>query len=215
MRRLRGRSNGGVHRGAGQVDAHKVDKDEGKADGESCKVAGADFAVGRAEDDEDEDEGRDDFHEEGAAEASGVSHAVGAEGTGQVRGCDDLGQEEEHRAGDDAAEDLADPVAAGVLPAHAAGDRDGEGNGRVDVASADAADGVGHGDDGEAESDCGADDTCRGCAAEEHGSPAAQKRQDEGPDALSDVLFHMEHWFRVVSVKTSFSCSNIGKILYL
>ena len=183
---------GRVDGGAGQVDADEVNEDEGETDRQAGRLAGAQLRIRGAEDDEHEDEGGDELDEQRSADASRVGYAVGAEAAGQVRSRNDLGEEQQDGAGDDTADQLAAPVAAGVLPAHAAGERDGEGDGRVDVAAGDVSDRVRHGDDGQTESDGGAHDTGRLAAPEEHSVAAAQEHQNEGSDAFSKVLFHFE-----------------------
>ena len=139
---------------------------------------------------EDEEERGDHLHEESAAHATGVRHAVGTEGAGQIGSLDHIGDQQEEGAGDDTADDLSHPVAAGLLPAHAAGEGDGEGDGRIDVAAADFADGVGHGDHGETEGNGGSHHASGSAAAEEHRRSAAQECEDECAHAFSNVLLH-------------------------
>ena len=54
---------------------------------------------------------------------------------------------EKNGSGDDTAEELPDPVAAGILPAHPLAEDYAEGDCRVDVATGDTADCVSHRDD--------------------------------------------------------------------
>ena len=111
---------------------------------------------------------------------------------------DYLGEQKKHCTCDDTADELADPVADGVLPGHAAGKGHAEGDGRIDVASADAADGIGHCDHGKTEGDCGTDNAGGRVAAEEHCGSAAQERQYERSDAFCKVLFHRQMIFEVL-----------------
>ena len=181
---------GRVDGSSGQVDADEVHQDQRKADGQTGEIARADLAVSRSEDHEHEEEGRDDLDEESAAETACIRHAVGTETAGKIRGGDDIDEQEQDGTGEQTADHLADPIAAGVLPAHAPGEGDTEGDGRIDVAAGNAADGVSHGDDGETECEGRTDNTGGRVASEEDCGAAAQECQNEGSDALSDVLFH-------------------------
>ena len=182
---------GGVDRSAGEVDADKVHQDEAEADGESGEVAGSDFAVSGAEDDQHEKEGCYYFHKDGAPGTASVGYAIGAEASGQVRCADYACYGKEKRACDDTADELSYPVAAGVLPTHTAGEGYAEGNGGIDVATADAADGVCHGYDGKAERYRSADYAGRSVTTEEHRCPASQESENESAQALSKILFHI------------------------
>ena len=149
---------GRVDGGAGEVDADQVDEDQGQTDGQTGEVARAEFAVGGTQNHEHEDEGGDDLHEAGAHCTASVGHAVAAEthhafGDAFSAGRHDVDERQQDGTGKDTADELADPVDAGLFPGHAAGKRHSESDGRVDVATRDAADGVGHGDYGETESD--------------------------------------------------------------
>lgn len=181
---------GRVHGRAGEPDAHEVDEDEGQTDRETCEIAGTYLAVSRSEDHEHEEERGDELNEERSACSAGVGHRVGSETSGEVRSGDYFCEKEEDRAGDDGSDDLADPVAKSVLPAHSAGKGGTEGDGRVDVAAGDASDGVGHSHYRETEGDSRADHSGGGVAAEEHCRSAAKKCQNHCSDALGDVLSH-------------------------
>ena len=167
-----------------------MDEDEGQTDRETCEIAGSDLAVSRSEDHEHEEERGDELNEERSACSAGVGHRVGTKTSCEIRSGDNFRENEEGRAGDDGSDDLADPVAKSVLPAHSAGKGDTEGDGRVDVAAGDASDGVGHSHYRETEGDSRADHSGGGVAAEEHCRSAAKKCQNHCSDALSDVLSH-------------------------
>ena len=122
-----------------------MNQDEGEADGKAGEVSGTNLGVGGAQHDQHEDEGGDNFHEEGAAHTAGIGNTVGAECTGEVGGGHDIGDQHEAGTGDDTADNLAYPGATGVFPAHAAAQGYGQGDGGVDVATADATNGIGHG----------------------------------------------------------------------
>ena len=172
-----------------------MDEDQGQTDGQAGEVAGAFLGIGGAQHHEDEEERGDAFDEECAADAAGIGDTVGAE-AGRIahgaRSARRLDDQHEHGTGEDTADDLADPVADRFFPRHAARKGDAEGNGRIDVAAGDAADGVGHGHHGKTESDGGADDAGGVTAAQPHGGAATQERQDERSDAFCKVLFHRQ-----------------------
>ena len=168
-----------------------MDEDQGQTDGETGEVAGAELAVGGAENHEHEDEGGDDLHEASAPDAAGVSHAVAAEthhafGDAFSTGRHDVDESQQASTGKDTADELADPIDAGLFPGHTAGKRHREGDSRVDVATGDAADGVGHGDHGETECDGRAHNTCRGGTTQEHGRSAAQQGENERSNQFSE-----------------------------
>ena len=52
---------------------------------------------------------------------AGIGNSVGAEGLGQVRCGDGLGEQEKEGACDQCADDLSAPIAEGVFPTHSAG----------------------------------------------------------------------------------------------
>ena len=126
-----------------------MDEDEGETDCETCEVACAYLAVSGSENYEDEEEGGYDFYQECTTGTAGTGDTVTSE-TCRVGTCEscrrshDLGEEEEQGTGDDGTDDLADPVSAGILPAHTSGKGDAKGDGRVDVATGDTADCVSH-----------------------------------------------------------------------
>ena len=171
---------------AGQVDADEMDQDQGQTDGKTGEIAGAFLLIRRAEDDHNEDEGRDHFDEDTGPRTVDAREAVRAAHFEVADGADPG----EDRRTDDTADELADPVAAGILPAHASRKDDTERDGRVDVATGDTADGIGHGDNRKTESNGRTDDSGRSAAAQEDGSAAAEQGQDRGTDTFSNVLFH-------------------------
>ncbi len=170
-----------------------MDQDEAQTDSEACQVACTDFAVSCAEHYKHEEECGDDFHQECPADSSGIGHSVGAEALGAAHcaGCSsNVDDKEQEGAGDDTADELADPVAASVFPAHTAGESYAKGDSRIDVAAADAADGVGHGNYGKTEGDGGADDAGSITTSKEHCSSATKESQDECAQTFSKILFH-------------------------
>ena len=174
----RSEGTGRVDGGAGEVDADEVHEDEGQTDGETGEVARTEFAVGGTQYHEHEDEGGDDLHEASAPDAAGVSHAIAAETPHAVSDAfssrsHDVDERQQASTSKDTADELADPVDAGLFPGHTAGKRHREGDGGVDVATGDAADGVGHSDHGETESNSRAHDTSRSGTTQEHSRSAA------------------------------------------
>ncbi len=187
----RSEGTGGVDGSSGEVDADQVDEDQGQTDGETGEVACTELAVGGAENHEHEDEGGDDLHEASAPNTAGVSHAIATEthhafGDAFSTGSHDVDESQQASTSEDAAYELADPVDAGLFPGHAAGKRHCEGDGRVDVATRDAADGVGHSDYRETESDGRAHYTSRGGTTQEHSRSAAQQGENERSNQFSE-----------------------------
>ena len=174
-----------VHGSAGEVDAHKVDEDEAETDSKSCEVACADLRIGGAQNYEHEEECGDHLHESCTPYASGVSNTVGAEAAGEIRSTDDGCDCTEQSAGKDTADKLAAPVSACIFPAHAAGESDAKGNGRINVASADAADGVCHGNNRETEGNGCAYHAGRLTTTKKHCRSASKEGENESAYALS------------------------------
>ena len=75
-------------------------------------------------------------------------------------------------------------------PGEAAADGEAERDGRVEVAARDRADGVGHGQDRQAEGerDAGEADAELGKAGGEHGAAAAAEDEPEGADGLGAAV---------------------------
>ena len=144
----------GVDAGARVVDAYEVDEHEAQADGEASELTGALLLIGRTEDNEDEDHGEDDLSYEAAENraAAGIGTGRGTLGEIGVGGYESV----EEGAADEGADNLEDHVHGGVLTADALGEEAAEGDGGVDVATADATDGVGHSYYGKAEGEGGA-----------------------------------------------------------
>ena len=91
---------------------------------------------------------------------------------------------EQHGAGEQAAEELGGHVDADLVPRQTAAEHRAERDGRVEVAARDAADGVGHDDDGEAEGQPGGDVV----TAAAHGRAAAEEDEHEGAQRLGREL---------------------------
>ena len=106
---------GRVHGGTRQVDADQVDEDQGQTDGQAGQVARAFLRVGRTQDDEDEEERGDALDKERASDTACIGDAIGAETAGKVRSRNHFRDEEEHRTGDDAADELTDFLVNGNI----------------------------------------------------------------------------------------------------
>ena len=176
---------GGVDAGAREVDAENVDQDERQTDGEAGELIVAGLG-GDAEDRQHERGGEhgldgEAFHHVAAIQRIGAEAAVPA---AEVA--------EQGRAGRGAGE-LGDHVADKVAEAHAAGQQHAQRDGGIDVAAGNVADGIGHGDDRQAErqrrAQIGGVDL-RAVAAQHDGRAAAEKHEHERADKFSEILFH-------------------------
>ena len=160
----------GVDAGAGVAYADEVHKHERETDSEACEVASTLLGIGGAEDDKDEDAGEDNLSQESAEDGDTLLQVVG------TRAFDSgVGSEQPEQSGaDESADDLENHVHASVLTRDALREEAAQGDSGVDVATADAADGVSHSDDCEAEGECCGCYACRlttsdaGCYAATH-----------------------------------------------
>lgn len=179
---------GGVDRGAGQVDPEQMDQRQRQADDQSDD----EFVVGLGSDPEDridEDEGQDDFDEEPQQEIQGeggsreVRDAVRPEGG--------IGTEEDHQdeASKEGSQHLGEDVESEILEGELFGQIHGEGHRRIDVASGDVADGVGHRHDGKPEGQRGGHEI----DAAFDGDPATEGDEDEGSDEFGEIRFPILH----------------------
>ena len=182
---------GGIHARAGVMDADQMNQDEGEADGQTCEVVGGTIGLrGGAEDDEHEDVRQHNLNYQA------VDGTVGAGVGTRSRGDDDGGIHTDNAVEDssceDGTDDLSTDVTARVLGRDAAVEEDAQGDGGIDVAAADAADGVGHGDDAETEGDgCAHDRSGVDAATETHGRAATKQCQHESAYHFSKILFHV------------------------
>ena len=184
----------------GPANEHdEVDEREAEADGDRGKACRS-AAVGSAHDHEQEDCRKHGFNQECAAHAGGlaaegvhavvesVGPAVGGECAnacvGEVGLCDAV----EHCRSDDTADDLRHDVGRSFLSGEAAAGNLAERDGRVQVAARNVADGVCHGEHGEAECERHAHvaDTGGRDAASKHGGTAAAKHKPEGADSFGN-----------------------------
>ena len=173
---------GGVHACAGEVDAYQVDENQRETDGEACEVVGrAVCLVRRTKHYEHEESRQDNLDGESRAPASVAASAYAV--CTKTR----AGIEIEQRSTcDDGTDDLAADVAEAVLHADATSNEAAKRDGRIDVATGDAANGVGHSNYGETEGNGGADNssdaTFRSSTTKTHGCTATEERQYECTD---------------------------------
>src|SRR5690606_27994810 len=124
-------------------DGGQVDEGERESDRDAGESGGAPLRVRHAEDDEDEDGGEEDLGDDRSAEAEAaggvLAEAVARASAGLRRGQPRLGGEgpaaPAERRRERRADDLRDRLAGRVLPAEAAGGRQAEGDGRVEVST--------------------------------------------------------------------------------
>ena len=181
--------------GSGKVDADKMDEDEGKTDCQSGKVSCTLLLICSAKNDKDEDESGYNLNKPCSA-LGNTSASVGSAHLEIGSGADP----EKDSGSDDATYELTDPVTAGVFPGHPSGKCDTESDSRIDVASRDAPDSVGHGYNSEAESNCSADDSGGSATTEENCGSAAKKSQDRCPKTFSKILLHIGLGFNVCQI---------------
>ena len=195
-----------VHGGVGHRDRDEVDEREAEADGnrgKACRCA----TVGSAHDHEQEDGREHGFNEECREHAGGLAakgvQAVG-EGVGPAVGgeCADAsvgevgaGNRVEERCCNDTANHLGNDVCRSFLSGEAAASNLTERDSRVQVATGNVTDGVGHGEHRKAEGERNAHvtDTGGGNAASEHGCAAAAKHKPEGADSFGNSTSRKFH----------------------
>ena len=113
-----------------------------------------------------------------------LSVSVGGEAAGQIESGRAAGDDVEHTGGRDAAENLRYDVGSQFAGWETSGRPQAEGNGRVDVTARDGADGIGHGEQGEAEGERDTDkaDAGFGEVAGQDRASAPAEDEPEGSD---------------------------------
>ena len=146
---------------------------------------------GDAQDGKDEDTGQNDLGDEalgrGDLNLAELLQRVGAEAAVEAE------EHAQQSGAGDGAKALRDHVAAEVLDVHLLADQHGNGNSGVDVAAGDVADGIGHGDDDQAEGAGDSQITALHVAADGDGGAAGHQDQDEGTDEFRDILSQIFH----------------------
>ena len=195
-----------VHGGVGHRDRDKVDEREAETDGDRGKASRC-AAVGGTHDHEQEDGREHGFNKECGEHAGGlaakgvqavgegVGPAVGGEcadaSVGEVGACNHV----KECRGDDTANHLGDDVGRGFLSGEATAGNLTERDSRVQVATGNVTDGVGHGEHRKAEGERNAHvtDTGGGNAASEHGCAAAAEYEPEGADRFGNSTSRKFH----------------------
>lgn len=166
---------GGIDRCARVVNADEVNEDESKAYGKSGKVVGSSVGLAcSAEHHKHEDEREEHFCNESVHDvvrSAGIGSRVGALSKRRISAYEH-GKE---RCGNDGADDLCHDVAHAVFAAHSSGKEYAKADGGIDVATGNAANGVGHSYNGKAESKgCAYHGRCVYSAVEANGCAAAE-----------------------------------------
>ena len=178
---------GGVNARAGEVDAYQMDENQRETDGQTCEVVGSAIClVCRAKHYQHEEGCEDNLGSESHAPAS-VAANTDAVCTKSRTGI----EIEQGSTGDDGADNLSAHVAEAVLHAdttcHEATQRDG----RIDVATGDTSDGVGHSNYCKTEGDgCPDYRSSISSTTQANGCTATEECQYERTEAFSNVLFH-------------------------
>ena len=187
-----GGTNGtsGVNTCACEVDAYKMDEYQGKTDGETCKACRCAVRLMRGSKHYKHEEcSQNSLYNEShynivVATCNAVSSkaAFSAIEINQKCSCEDT------------ANDLSAHITAAVLEADATCAEATQSDGRIDVATRDAANGIGHGNYRETKGNgrsnyCGC--VCF-CTTKTDSCTAAQECQYKRTDAFSNVLFHFD-----------------------
>src|SRR5580698_106565 len=178
----------GVDGKVGDGDAHQMNEGEAEADGQRREAFGG-ANVSGAEDDEEEEESKDHFGHEAGLHGVAARRVRAITIAGEVAEDESglaAGDDKEGGCSDESAEDLGNDVGQQMGDGKAAADNEAEGDSGVQVAAGDVADGVAHGEHGEAEGEGNADesDTEGGEASGEDGSAASAKDQPCGAEEL-------------------------------
>ena len=141
------------------MNADEVDENQRQTDGQAGEVVRS--AVGlrcSAEHYQHEQTGEHNLHDQaiGSTEGAGISTCGGGDDDARIGGYDAC----EHSSGKNGTDDLEQHVHAAVLSRDASVQEYTQRDGGVDVATRDAADGVGHSDDRQTEGHSGSDDCC-------------------------------------------------------
>ena len=144
--------------------------------------------AGDAEDREHKHAGEENFDDQ-RLHGAAIVQPVGAETVGRAD------QPAQDGGSGGRAQKLRDDIAHEIRNAHAAVQQDAQGDGGVDVAAGDVADGIRHGDNHQTERQrrhqIGS--VRFGCAARHGGDAAGEQDQNEGADKFGGILFHVAH----------------------
>ncbi len=168
---------------------------QGQADGQAGKTDRRQL-MRRAQDDDQEDKGRNDFEDEGRHQAVAALIALAPTVLAKAGGVDviaaQLARQDgvQHRGTEYGADDLGNDVGDEVLHVHAAGDPRPQRHRRIYVTPRYRADAIGHGDDGEPEGEGDAERQHTRLIAGKDRRTAAEKDQHEGADEFRNCFFH-------------------------
>ena len=166
----------GIDGGAGVADADEVNQYEAEADGQTSEVVGGTIGLGGStEYDEYEDAGEDNLSEQTTEHRDVGLKVVGTRSlhTGNISY-----EDGEQGTADEGSDALEDDVHDTLLGVHTTSEDAAQRDGGVDVATGDAADGVGHSNDGQAEGQRGSyycGDVVDGITTEADGNTAAHE----------------------------------------
>ena len=170
-----------------------MNESEDQADGDGREAFGS-ALVGRAENDNQEERGADDFDGEARGEGIAAGGVCGVAVGGETAGDPTrfaAGDSVERTRGEDAAEHLGNDVGRKFFDRESFGDDQADRDRRVDVAPGDVADGESHGEQGESEGqrDPGEADAEPGISSRQYRGAAASEDQPEGAEQFSDGAF--------------------------
>ena len=193
----RSERTGGIDGCAGIADADEVYENEAETDGQSGEVVGGAIGLGcGTEYHEYEDAGEDDFSQQTAKNRHVGLQVVGS---GTLESWD-IGREDGQQCTtDEGADALEDDVHASLLGAHTSGYHASQSDGGIDVTARDAANGIGHGYDGQAERQCCAYDSGNvvdRVTTEADGHAAAHEYEHHGAHHFCEILFHTRFCFK-------------------
>ena len=171
------------------MDANDMYQRQREADYQACHLA--EFGLrGNAQNRQNKDKGQNDLHDQGTHNTA-LKQAILA----KAQLCSAQNAHENGGTGD-SAQELGDNVTHKILNAHLAGNQHGNGYGWIDVAAGNIADGIGHGNNHQSESEgCHQVGGVGICAVTtDYGSCAAGKQnQNQGADKLGYILLHILH----------------------
>lgn len=174
---------GGIDGGAGVADAEEVREHECQADGKPCEVIRCAIGLGcSTKDDENKDGCEYDFGQHPSHDRNAGLEVV-------CSGPDETaigGQKPEDGGAEDGTDNLKEDVQGGIFAAHSSGEKNAKCDGRIDVASGDAANSVGHGYYREPESKSSPEDGCRISRIDDAVGRAIEADGDAAPHQSKD-----------------------------
>ena len=193
---------GGVDREVGDGDADEVDEGEAKANGDGCEALRSRRRSVAAHDDEEEHESEHRLGDEAGGERI-MGRGVFAVTVGSAQQCDlaeigdgtrkvlSGGNDVKARGANRAADQLGEDIGHQIFGGEAFASAEADGDGGIEMAAGDVADGVSHGEDGESDGEGDADeaDAEGGEGGGGDGGANAGEDQPEGADELGEAAF--------------------------